>query len=292
MEGGGSDGYRRASSIVPSTLSPLSPEGPGTPCGQSKVSVPCPQKHTHIPSHTVCPSSHLDRLQHTGIRYPGQRALLLTADPGGPGGPKGPGAPSLPGRPARPYGNNKEKEAENDLETFLPYGPSKTGAPEAGPGPPSPHPLPNSEVLKSPSPCMLLPARLPALHWGLADPSLHEGLSDRGIRQHQEHQGAQGGPHLPGTEIAKGGMAPTGLLPRTRPRMPSSHFQAPPCLLHTTGDGASTNLQTWRTSWPKGALDPDSWVTLQGKEGSDQLSESQEHDPQQGCFRVHIPYYP
>lgn len=162
------------------------------------------------------------------------RALLLTVDPGGPGGPEGPGAPSLPGRPARPYQNNEAKEAEGDLGTFLPFGSSNTGSPRGrawAPFSSSPAcPLPESEVLKSQSPHMLLSARLPALHWGLADPSLLEGLSDQGIRQHQEHRGDQGDPHLPGTEIAKGGIVPMGLLPRTSPRMPSfSPFQGLPC---------------------------------------------------------------
>lgn len=291
MEVGGGNGYRRASSIVPSTLSPLSPEGPGAPCGQSKVTSHA-VKSTHIPSHTVCPSSHLDRLQHRnqilGTLEHFYSPLTLVVQVA----PRDLGLPLSLGDLPDPTGIMKQKR-ERDLGDLPCLGPSKTGALEAGPGPSSLYPLPDSEVLKSPSPRMLLPACLPARRRDLADPSLHEGLSDRGIRRHQEHREAQGGPHLPGTEIAKGGMVLTGLLPRTRPTMPSSsHLQAPPCLLHTTGGGASTDLQTWRTSWPKGALDPNSWVTLQGKEGTDQLSECQEHDPQQGGFRVHPPYCP
>lgn len=64
---------------------------------------------------------------------------------------------------------------------------------------------PGPEVLRSPSP-HVLPGPLPALRWNLADLSLLEGPSDQGIRQPQEHRGHQGGPNLPGTEIAKGGM--------------------------------------------------------------------------------------
>lgn len=45
---GGDEIQERARSMVSSTLSPLSPEAPGTPCGQSDVTVPYPSKvHTH-----------------------------------------------------------------------------------------------------------------------------------------------------------------------------------------------------------------------------------------------------
>lgn len=149
-------------------------------------------------------------------------ARLLTTDPGGPGGPKGPGAPSLPGGPARPYQKNKARKAEGDLGPLLSLRLPRLGAPDAGPGPPSPHPLLDSEVLTSPSPYMLLPAPLPALRWRLADPSLLEGLADQGTQRYQEHRGDQGGPSLPGTEITEGGVVPAGPLPRTSLRMPSS----------------------------------------------------------------------
>ena len=83
--------------------------------------------------------------------------------------------------------------------------------------PPLPHPQPDPEVLGPPNPYTQPLAPLPALHWGLAAPALLEGLSDRGTPQYQEVRGIRGALSLPGTEIAKGGMALTGPLPRTSP---------------------------------------------------------------------------
>lgn len=55
-----------AGSPVPSTLSPLSPEAPGTPCGQSEVRVWRPVKGPRTPPATSCGivlslGSHVDR---------------------------------------------------------------------------------------------------------------------------------------------------------------------------------------------------------------------------------------
>ena len=195
---------QRASSIITSTLSPLSPGAPGAPCGQrDEISLWL--------SPQLSP-------QHTAIRDMGHWGIPLTADPGGPGGPKGPGAPSLPGAPARPYGKNEAREGKGDWGTFLPCCSPKTRSPLGRAGsPPLPHPQPDPEVLGPPSPHTQPLAPLPALHWGPVAPALLEGLSDQGTPQYQEVQGVRGALSLPGTEIAKGGMAPAGPLPRTSP---------------------------------------------------------------------------
>lgn len=54
------------------------------------------------------------------------------------------------------------------------------------------------------------------------------------------------------------------------PLSPTSRTPYPTCCCPTTSDGALTYLQTWRTKWPRGPLGPNSWVTLQGKEGSNE----------------------
>lgn len=65
--GGGDDRVREgAGSPVPSTLSPLSPEAPGTPCGQSEVRVWRPVKGPRTPPATsrgivLGLGSHVDR---------------------------------------------------------------------------------------------------------------------------------------------------------------------------------------------------------------------------------------
>lgn len=149
------------------------------------------------------------------------------------------------------------------------------------------------QIQRSLSPHMLFPAPLPVLRWGLADPFLLEGLADQGTRQCQELPGDQADPGLPGTETAKGGGVPAGPVPGLapeRPLPPISSAPLPPAA--ATGEGAATYLQTWRTNWPRWALDPDSWVTLRGKRGQIRLRESQDHDPRKGHFGAHIPYDP
>ena len=270
--GGRDDRYRRASNLVPPTLSPLGPEAPGTPCGQSKVRVLCPSKaHTHTQPHSVSQFPHGQTPTHSWDIG----ALLLTVDPGGPGGPKGPGGPSLPGRPARPYQNNEAKEEEGDLGTFLPPWPLQDWErPRQGLGPllilihSSTTRFKGPEVTKSCTCCSHHTYPLSTGAW-----LTH--LSSRACLTRESNNtrspGGSRGAHISLEHIAKGGMVPTGLPPRTSPRMPSSaQFQRLPCPLPTSGDGASTHLHTRKTSWPGGSLNPDSRVPLQGKKGSDQ----------------------
>lgn len=100
---------------------------------------------------------------------------------------------------------------------------------------------------------MLFPVLLPAPRQALADPSLLEVLSDQGIQRHQEHRGHQGSPSPPETDEKEEG-SQKDAFPSPGPE----HFSP----ISGNCEETLTYLHTWRTSWPRGALNPNSWLTL------------------------------
>lgn len=112
---------------------------------------------------------------------------------------------------------------------------------------PSPFLLTHYQIQRS---LELFPALLPALQQALAAPSRLEVQSDQGTQQHQEHRGDQVDPNLPGTD-QKGEWS-------HKDTFPSQALE----LLPPTSGWTLTYLCTWRTSWPRGSLNPNTWLTL------------------------------